>query len=214
MQCPSGSYSKAVGQTTNATCTPCTACMVGWFDSTKCSATENRVCEVCTNKPLLASYLATSSSCIWVCDAGYYGSTCSPCVAGFWCKSSIANRCPTDSTSPALSYSQNACVCKPGYSSEGTVSGTSPCALCQAGSICPGASITPVVIQAEPIVNATTQLMLVEQTLSMSENLVSCFLNISAYRASLRAMLPASRRNRPIFTREVCRGSYCALCDG
>ena len=214
VQCPSGSYSKAVRQTTAASCTPCTTCTLGGFESTKCSATENRVCAVCTNKPLRASFLVASSSCTWVCDIGYYGNTCSPCMAGFWCKSGIANRCPTDSTSLELSYSQNACVCKPGYSSQGTVSGTSPCALCQAGSICPGTSIAPVEIQAAPIANATTQLMLVQQPLPVSENLVSLFVNISASVAALRLLLPESRRSTPIFTRQVCRGSYCAVCDG
>ena len=169
---------------------------------------------MCSNKPQRASFLTSSASCTWVCDSGYYGDTCAPCVAGFWCKSGIANRCPTDSTSAALSYSQNACTCEPGYASQGTVSGTSPCAICQQGSVCPGAGIISVEVQSAPIPNVTTQLMLVQQPLPVSDNLVSLFMSIPASVEAMRALLPISQSTIPIFTRQVCRGSYCALCDG
>ena len=203
-----------MNQITAATCTPCTTCTLGAFESTQCSAAENRVCTVCSNKPLRASFLTASSACSWVCDAGYYGDTCAPCVAGFWCKSGIANRCPTDSTSPALSYSQNSCMCEPGYSSQGTVSGTSPCAVCPPGSVCPGAGIVSVEVQAAPIPNVTTQLMLVQQPLPVADNLVSLYVSIPASVAAMRNLLPAAQALIPIYTRQVCRGSFCALCDG
>ena len=212
--CPTGSYSIAVGQITVATCIPCTTCTLGAFESTACSAAENRVCVSCTNKPQRASVLTASSACTWVCDSGYYGDNCAPCVSGFWCKAGIANRCPTDSTSPSLSYSQNSCMCQPGYSSQGTVSGTSPCSLCQPGSVCPGSGIVSVEVQAVPVANVTTQLMLVQQPLPVSDNLVSLFVSIPTSIASMRALLPEAQSSIPIFTRQVCRGSYCALCDG
>jgi hypothetical protein len=179
-----------------------------------CNATQNRVCATCANKPQRASFLTASVACSWVCDSGYYGDLCSPCMAGFWCKSGIANRCPTDSSSPALSITQNACVCSPGYSSQGTASGTSPCALCQAGSVCPGSGIVSVEVQSAPIPNVTTQLMLVQQPLPVSENLVSLFISIPASVAAMREFLPVGQADIPIYTRQVCRGSYCALCDG
>jgi hypothetical protein len=56
--------------------------------------------------------------------------------------------------------------------------------------------------------------MLVQQPLPVSENLVSLFVNIPASVAALRLLLPVSRRSSPILTRQVCRGSYCASCDG
>ena len=214
MACPSGSYSKATQQVSAATCIPCTTCTLGAFESTSCSSAENRVCVECTNKPVRAAFLTASSACTWVCDSGYYGDFCSSCVAGFWCKAGIANRCPTDSSSPALSYTQNACVCQPGYSSQGTFSGTSPCAMCQSGSVCPGAGIISVEVQAAPIPNVTTQLMLVQQPLPLSDNLVALFVSIPVSIDAMRALLPVEQSSIPIFTRQVCRGSYCALCDG
>jgi hypothetical protein len=69
-------------------------------------------------------------------------------------------------------------------------------------------------VQASPIPNVTTQLMLVQQPLPPSDNLVSLFVSIPASIASMRAFLPANQSTIPIFTRQVCRGSYCALCDG
>jgi hypothetical protein len=60
----------------------------------------------------------------------------------------------------------------------------------------------------------TTQLMLVQQTLPLSDNLVSLFVSIPASIEAMRALLPVDQASIPIFTRQVCRGSYCALCDG
>lgn len=212
--CASGTYSLARQQSTAATCTPCATCSLGAFEARECNATQNRVCAMCLNKPQRASFLTASAACSWVCDPGYFGDTCAPCVEGFWCRAGAANRCPTDSTSPAVSYAQNACVCRAGYSSQGTVSGTSPCALCPPGSVCPGSSIVPVEAQAAPIPNVTTQLMLAQKPLPPAENLVSLIEAIPSSLVALRSTLPPFMRSNPIYTRKVCRGSFCALCDG
>ena len=201
----------ATQQSTSATCIPCTTCTLGGFETTQCSASANRVCAVCTNKPQRASFLTASSACTWVCDSGYYGNTCAACVAGFWCISGIANKCPTASTSSAMSATQNACVCQPGYSSQGIIPGTSPCVLCQSGSVCPGTGIVSAEIQSTPIPNVTSQIILVQQPLPLSANLVSLFAGVPAWIRAMRLLISSTI---PLFTRQICRGSFCTVCDG
>ncbi len=160
-------------------------------------------------KPLQwTTFLTASLACSWVCYSWYNGEIFAQCMKEFWCKSCIARAnccCPQrpDSTSPALSSTQNACVCSPGYSSQGTVSGTSPCALCQPGSVCPGSlGIVSVPVEVQvvliPNFNATTQLMLVtvlqpprqrplrpgQRLLPVADNLVSLFVSILDSRAT------------------------------
>ena len=116
--CGVGSYSTNVGQSSPSVCTPCSVCSVGGYEIVSCLPSRNRVCQTCSSKPTHSVYLGTTSSCPWVCDNAYGGSACDPCVAGFWCKYGVVNRCPLNSVSPSLSSSQNDCTCLPGFISD------------------------------------------------------------------------------------------------
>ena len=211
--CGAGNYSTSVGQSSPSVCAPCTVCGVGSYEITPCLAYQNRVCQACSNKPSHAVYLGTGSSCPWVCDNAYGGSTCSPCPTGFWCRYGVQNRCPLNSVSPTLSSSQDSCTCLPGYVSDtASVSGTSPCVKCQSGRICAGTAVVSSAVSVVPLANVTTQLILVQKTLPPANSLVTLFVNVPSSLASVRSLLPNT--NASIYTRQVCRGSYCANCDG
>ena len=125
--------------------TPCTAtcAAAGTYESVACAATTDRVCSGCTNLVGNATYTGvgtTIANCPWVCNPGFYqnGSACKPCPANSWCSAGVQNQCPLNTISSALSPSQNSCLCQQGYFGNGSLTGTSPCAICLAGSYCAG----------------------------------------------------------------------------
>ena len=90
-----------------------------------------------------AAYTGVGSAvgnCPWVCNAAHFlnSSACSACPANSWCSANVLNACPNNAVSNALSYAQNQCLCAPGYAGNGSVTGTSPCHICNAGFYCPG----------------------------------------------------------------------------
>ena len=122
------------GHTSDKTKTP---------QATACTLATNRVCLGCSNLVGNATYTGvgtTNATCPWVCDAGYHllDGLCRPCPADSWCSAGVRNTCPLHTESPALSSSQNACLCLAGYYGDGSKTGTSPCSLCLASSYCPG----------------------------------------------------------------------------
>ena len=68
-----------------------------------------------------------------------------------------------------------------------------------------------VTIQETPQTEVVAQLMLVQKPLPPADSLVLLFVNIPSNTAAVQATLPT---NVVIFTRQVCRGSYCIACDG
>ena len=66
-------------------------------------------------------------------------------------------------------------------------------------------------IQDTPQTDVAAQLMLVQKPLPPADSLVLLFMNIPANTVAVQATLP---NNVVIFTRQVCRGSYCISCDG
>ena len=209
--CPSGTYSNQLQQTSASACTLCTVCNSGSLETAPCTSTSNRVCQLCSNAPTYATYTG-AAGCAWVCNNGYAGAACARCLPGYWCANGIANQCPLYSTSLAGSGSQNECSCNPGYYSQGTILGTSPCAQCPTGSTCPGGGVITVTVTSTPLVNVPAQIVLVQQPLPVSDNLVSLFASIPTNLASIRAALPDPTMT--VYTRQVCRGSYCVSCDG
>ena len=130
------------GSTAPSLCTP--ACSVpGTYESVGCTASTDRVCGSCSNRAGNSTYTGvgtTGANCPWVCDLGYYlnGSACLGCPANSWCGANVRNQCPLNTYSAAGSSSQNSCLCLPGYAGNGSLTGTSPCAVCTASSYCPG----------------------------------------------------------------------------
>jgi hypothetical protein len=206
--CPANTFSTLQQQVSPGVCTPCSSCGIGTYQAGQCTVSKDVVCTPCTNKPAQAVYLATTSSCPWICLGGYFGPGCTACSTGMWCQSGTANQCPSDSSSPPLSTFQNNCTCNPGYVSFGSVSGTGPCSKCQPGQVCPGGGTITVEISTTPL-ELPTQVVLVQQTLPPADNFVSLLVGIPDRIAALN--LPAGVT---VFTRKVCRGTYCANCDG
>ena len=139
LACPGSSYCVA-GVTAP---TACDVCVTGQYIASVCTASANVVCPACANLPANAVYSGvgtTVSNCPWVCNPSYYSNTsqCLGCPAGSWCNANVKNTCPTNAYSAAMSLSQNACLCQPGYFGNGSISGTSPCPMCVAGNFCPG----------------------------------------------------------------------------
>ena len=160
--CASGTYSTLSGATAAATCQNCVAgtylattgasdpvscalCGLGTY-STLSGATAAATCQSCA----MCSFYATQNTfCLpgstvdtaaCTCNGGYSGTgfTCSACAVNSWCVGQVSTPCPQYSSSPALAYSQNQCLCNPGFFGNGSINATSPCALCFAGSYCPG----------------------------------------------------------------------------
>ena len=217
--CP-GSLTTPIACPTDAYClagvstpTPCTICYTATYQSLPCLSTQNRVCPACTNKPSHSTYQGTSLSpaCPWVCDSMYGGSTCAACAPGYWCLYGTMNRCPYNSISPSLSFAQNNCTCMPGYSSQGSAPGTSPCVKCQTGMICPGGQAAAPVVSATPLANIT-QAIMVQKPLPMAANLVALMLAVPGLAASMLASVTSSS-SVAVYTRQVCRASYCITCD-
>ena len=207
--CPANTYSTDIQQTNISACKACTVCVLGSLQLSPCSATANRVCETCWGKPQFATY--RGSACSWVCNDGYAGDQCTQCLPGYWCASGISNQCPLYSSSLTGAKTQNDCTCNPGYTSQGSILGTSPCVQCSAGSICPGGGVVQVTISPTVLTNVEVQVMLVQQPLPPADNLVSLFTNVPANLAAIQATVPAGVT---VYTRQVCRGTYCVSCDG
>ena len=207
--CPVESYASVPGL---SSCLKCTVCQAGTFQTTQCSSTQDRVCTPCAAvNPLHSVFISTSPSCPWVCDSGYWGGSCAPCRANYWCRLGVQNRCPLNSVSQPLSSSQSACVCELGYMSTGRVTGTSPCALCPAGVLCNGVPVKEIVVSAIPLVNVSTQILMAQKPMPPADSMVSLFRNVPTNIALIRATLP--NKNATIFLRSVCRGTYCVACD-
>ena len=220
--CPADTFSTRTQQSSSATCTRCRTCTVGAWETTPCTSTGNRECTMCTGKPDRSSYTVASSACTWVCDSGFYGGNCTQCLAGFWCKSGVANRCPQNSESPPGSFDQSSCVCSAGFfslkttleTSWGPMVGATPCAKCQAGSICPGVSIVPSQVHSEPIAGVEKQLVLADKAMPDYPNLVTLFESIPATIEEVKKTLTAAQRLVSFFTIKICRDNFCAMCDG
>ena len=210
--CTVGTYSTALQQTSSAACVACTTCTSGSFQVSACAPAANRVCQACTGAPAQASYITSSTACQWVCNNGYAGSTCAQCSAGYWCASGIANQCPLNSYSSPGAYSQNDCTCNPGYTSQGTITSSSPCVLCKSGTVCPGGGTVAVTVTSTPQTGVPAQVVLVQQTLPPADSLVALFQSIPTALKAIQAALPAG--SGTVSTRQVCRGSYCVSCDG
>ena len=131
VQCPAGMYCGS-GVSVGTACSLGFACPAGSVSPTSCV------------KPANSYYTGhgtgAATSCPWTCNAGYYldGNLCSQCAANSWCIAGAQNTCPSNTLSPALSSSQNQCLCAPGYFGNGSRAGTSPCPICTSGSYCPG----------------------------------------------------------------------------
>ena len=194
--------------------TPCTTCIPSTYESVSCLATRNRVCPSCTNAPSHATYPMKSYSpiCPWVCDSQYGGPACAPCARGYWCLLGVQNTCPYNSISPPMSFAQNNCTCSPGYSSQGSSPGTSPCVKCKTGTICPGgqAAAAPVVSMVK-LANIT-QTIMVQKPLPTVNSLVALLLSVPGISLALLKSITTSS-NVAIYTRQVCRSSYCINCD-
>ena len=171
------------------------------------------MCPPCTNKPSNATYQGTSLTpvCPWVCDSMYGGPTCAACGKGYWCLYGAMNKCPYNSISPLMSFSQNNCTCMPGYSSQGSNPGTSPCIRCQTGMICPGGQAAAPVVSKVPLANIT-QAIMVQKPLPTVNSFVSLLLSIPNVTSSLLKSVSTSG-NVKLYTRQVCRSSYCVNCD-
>ena len=139
LACPANSYCSQ-GVTAPSTCSVCSN---GQYIASACNSSNNIVCRGCTDLVSNAAYTGVGSAignCPWVCNSAYYlnSSQCSACPANSWCNGNVLNACPNNALSYPLSYVQNQCLCAPGYFGNGSVSGTSPCHLCNAGFYCPG----------------------------------------------------------------------------
>lgn len=113
------------------------------------STTTQKACRTCTTNARLVNSCPSNSSedvMSCTCNAGYYGDGfgCSACEANYWCVGGSAHsQCPSNTNGPSQSSDQNGCVCNAGFYWVGSVNGTSPCALCQAGSYCAGGNTVP-----------------------------------------------------------------------
>ena len=141
MACDTGYFCLA-GASTQTLCTA-TCAAAGTYESVACATTVDRVCSGCTNLVGNATYTgvgSTGTDCPWGCNPGFYqdGSACKPCPANSWCSAGVQNQCPLNTVSAIMSPSQNSCLCQPGYFGNGSLAGTSPCAVCVAGAYCPG----------------------------------------------------------------------------
>ena len=138
--CPAASYSSVIGATDVSVCQWCPVgqyCLDIGTDPAPC-----------TNLPENAHYTGPGNlptNCPWVCDPAYYlsenGTTCLPCNADNWCYANVQNQCPLNSQAVPLSSAQQACICKPGYYGDGSISGTSPCSQCWQGYYCEGGNL-------------------------------------------------------------------------
>ena len=133
--CPAATFSTVLGATDISVCINCPIgeyCLTSGSDPAPC-----------TKLPSNAHYTGPGNlptNCPWACDVAYYlsGDQCLPCEADNWCNANVQNHCPLYSESVPLSESQHACLCKPGYYGDGSITGTSPCSLCWQGYYCAG----------------------------------------------------------------------------
>ena len=209
VSCPTETFSTLTRQTNVSACTRCTVCPIGQTQKTACTPTTDRVCNTCSGAPAQASYFASSAACSWMCNPGYAGPTCAACPAGSWCSNGIANRCPVQSSSIAGASVQSQCTCSPGFSSQ-LVSGLVTCTACVAGTICSGGGAIQTQVSTTPVAGAASQVMLVQQPLPVASNLVSLVTSIPTQLAAMAVKLNVAS----IYSRQVCRGSYCIACDG
>ena len=135
--CPVGSFSFVEGAVDNSVCS--------WCPLGQYCLTSGTPPAPCNNISMNAHFLGAGTlpdNCPWVCDVGYYVTSndtlCEFCPPGSWCHSNMKYQCPLNSDSDPLSYSQNQCLCAPGYVGDGSKSGTSPCSLCRQGFFCIG----------------------------------------------------------------------------
>jgi len=84
------------------------------------------------------------------------------------------------------------------------------CTACVAGTICSGGGAIQTQISSTPVEGAATQVMLVQQPLPVASNLVSLVTSIPDQLTNMATKLNVAS----IYSRQVCRGSYCIACDG
>ena len=212
ISCPAETFSTLTKQTSSLACQPCNQCTVGYTQNITCTPTTNRVCTRCTGKPAYSSYFYTpAKSCTWICDAGYSGLTsCAPCAPGFWCSNGISNQCPKQSASLAGAKALGDCTCNPGYTTT-LIGGLPVCTACVAGLVCEGGGTVQATVSDTPLANVASQVVLVQQPLPVADNLVTLVTGIPDTLAKMAALLNSSTA---IYTRQVCRGTYCISCDG
>ena len=137
--CSGGSY--CPNPSTKSTCTIGNYCPLGSYTQTPCKVCSPFSVQLTTcDMPALVSDQSTCR-----CNDGYAGDgfNCTTCSAGSWCTANIAIGCPQFTNSPPQTGQQNGCTCNIGYYWTGSVNGTSPCALCAAGSYCAGGNVIP-----------------------------------------------------------------------
>ncbi len=190
----------------NGRCIACVVCRLGAFPTPLCG----RNCAPCTvPRPVHSVFVASTPSCPWMCDNGFWGLECAPCPVNYWCKYGMRNKCPLHSHSPALSTFQSACVCDAGYMSTGRIASTSPCIVCPAGVLCNGVPVQESVISEFPLVIVSTQFVLAKKSLPPASSLVSLFLGVPDSLNAIQVALP----NTSINLRRVCQGGECVVCD-
>ena len=69
-----------------------------------------------------------------------------------------------------------------------------------------------VTVTSTPQGNVPAQLVLAQQTIPPANSLVQLFQSIPTTLAAIQASLPSTAMT--VYTRQVCRGSYCVSCDG
>jgi hypothetical protein len=206
MPCPDSTFSTKSNQSTVAACSACSVCAAGTYQTGICSATHDVQCTACTGKPVNASYY---SVCLYRCNDGYFGETCAPCPANSWCANEIQTHCPANSESPSLSTRAADCRCISGYSNTGSIYGLIQCVGCLPGSTCASGQTAAMVVSPTPLPNIT-QVILVQKPLPPADSTASLY----ASAPSLWLQISSLVKNVSVFTRQLCRGSYCVACDG
>ena len=124
LECPANSTSaEAATSLSNCVCEPgfttdgssCVTCASASYKTT----TGNEPCTPCPEHATSSPGAATLTAC--VCLPGYHGpgTACTACANDFYCPGDVATyACPANSSSPALSSSEDACTCDDGFAKE------------------------------------------------------------------------------------------------
>ena len=89
--------------------------------------------------------------------------------------------------------------------------GTTPsCVECTAGIICPGGTQVAAQVSQTPVAGAATQIILAQQPLPATNNMVELVESIPAQLARIATLLNVTK----VASRQICRGTYCISCDG
>ncbi len=107
------------------------------------------------------------------------------------------------------SSSLDQCTCSPGYTFK-LVGAIASCVQCTAGSICQGGTVIAVQVSQTPVVGVATQIILVQQPMPATDNMVDLIMGIPAQLAKIARLLNITT----VASRQICRGAYCISCDG